>query len=100
MNKEIQAIFSYQYVADKIRPILEDDLKKIYPYAYQYLLWHKEVLLKRNLQKNVSWYEFGGRQALEFVLQPKLIMPNVITKKIIFICFLRILFLMQDCGLL
>lgn len=81
LSKEMQAIFPYQYVADKIRPILEDDLKKIYPYAYRYLLWHKDVLLKRNLQKNVSWYEFGRRQALEFVLQPKLIMPNVITKK-------------------
>ena len=81
LQKDMRIIFPYQYVIDKIKPILEDDLRKKYPHTYHYLLFHKKKLLKRNLQKNVSWYEFGRRQALNLVSQPKLVMPNIITKK-------------------
>ena len=81
LQKDMRIIFPYQYVIDKIEPILENDLRKKYPHAYHYLLFHKNELLKRNLQKNVSWYEFGRRQALKLISRPKLVMPNIITKK-------------------
>lgn len=82
LQKNMRVIFPYQYEKYKVIPIPEEELKNKYPNTYHYLLSHKEELMNRSLQKNVGWYEFGRRQALEIVSQPKLIMSNVVTKKI------------------
>lgn len=82
LQKSLRIIFPYRYKKNKITPISEEELKSEYPNAYQYLLSHKEELINRSLSKNVNWYEFGRRQALDIVAQPKLIMSNVVTKRI------------------
>lgn len=82
LRKNMQIIFPYKYRKNEVTPIPEEKLKNEYPNAYQYLLFHKEELIKRSLSKNINWYEFGRRQALDIVAQPKLIMSNVVTKKL------------------
>lgn len=82
LQKNLRIIFPYRYRKNKLTPISEEELKKEYPNAYQYLLSHKEELINRCLSKNVNWYEFGRRQALDIVDQPKLIMSNVVTKRL------------------
>lgn len=81
LGKHMRAIFPYRYDGGKLRPLSEEELQNNYPYAYNYLINNKKLLLERNLQKHVQWYEYGRHQALDLVFQSKIIMPNVITKK-------------------
>lgn len=82
LQKNMRVIFPYRYEKAKVTPISENELKHKYPNAYQYLLTHKKELEKRSLPKNINWYEFGRRQALEIIFRPKLIISNIITKRI------------------
>lgn len=82
LQKSARIIFPYRYKRSKLTPISEEELKTEYPNAYQYLLLHKKELIKRSLLKNMNWYEFGRRQALDIVAQPKLIMSNIVTKRL------------------
>lgn len=79
---EERIIFPYQVNKGKVSSFDETELKKSYPYAYQYLQSFKEELDNRKADKRALWYEFGRSQALERLWDYKLIIPMVITKKV------------------
>lgn len=59
-------IFPYN-VADKIATVMEENyFKTTYPFAYNYLLKHKSLLLQRdkNKDKKYMWFEFGRSQSI------------------------------------
>jgi methylase of polypeptide subunit release factors len=57
----------YNIVSTKMRLIGEPYFQENFPHAYNYLLTHKEQLLRRDKGKTFkkyAWYEFGRTQAL------------------------------------
>jgi len=75
-------IFPYRHDKDG-KPIFikEDEFKKIYPKAYNYLLTQKELLSTRDKGKGKysDWYAFGRNQSLE-LRKEKLFFPQLVKK--------------------
>jgi adenine-specific DNA-methyltransferase len=75
-------IFPYKKLNSKFIPIDENELKNNFPYAYNYLLDNKEELLKRNIDKNINWYEFGRSQGIQSSCNEKIVVSPLIKDKI------------------
>lgn len=59
-------IFPYN-IANKIATVMDEDyFKNTYPFAYEYLLEYKSLLLQRdkNKDKKYKWFEFGRSQSI------------------------------------
>ena len=65
-----QAVFPYVTNENgKLSLISEDTFQSKYPKAYEYLLFHKESLLKRDKGKAINydaWYQYGRTQGLTY----------------------------------
>lgn len=74
-------IYPYEERQGKVVLILEDSLKKKYPYAYRYLCDNKEILAKRDKggKKYENWYAYGRTQALN-LHGYKLLFPYIAEK--------------------
>ncbi len=72
-------VFPYSYCDAGIERYSIDELKRIYPNGYMYLLSHKEKLNNRNSDKNAKWFEFGRSQALAHLNQKKLLISTLMT---------------------
>jgi len=84
-EEEIKFIlFPYKKQDNRFIPILEDELKKDYPNAYKYLLENKEELLKRDIDKGASWYEFGRSQGVQNSHNEKIVLSTLVNHKIHF----------------
>jgi len=75
-------IFPYKKVNNRFVPFSEEELKSKYPNAYNYLLKHKEELLKRDIDKNAFWYEFGRNQGLQTMYKEKIVVNPLIKENI------------------
>lgn len=58
----------------------EKQLKEEFPMTYEYLVAHKEELEKRNMEKNINWYEFARSQGLSTSGQKKIAVKHIISK--------------------
>ena len=84
-NSEIKyIIFPYYKKDNKFVPFSEEELKTRYPKAYKYLLNNKEELLKRDLEKNKKWYEFGRSQGVQTCHREKIVVSNLMKNSINF----------------
>lgn len=79
-NKYI--IFPYKLIKSKYVAYTETELKLLFPRAFNYLLSHKEELMKRDMDKGASWYEFGRSQGVQTVHRPKLVCSTLIKDKL------------------
>ncbi len=77
-------LFPYKKQDNRFIPIPEDELKQDYPNAYEYLLKNKEELLKRDIDKGASWYEFGRSQGVQTSHNEKIILSTLVNHKIHF----------------
>jgi adenine-specific DNA-methyltransferase len=59
----------------------ETELQQKYPKCYEYLLFHKEELLKRDIDKNTAWYLYGRSQGVKTMFQSKIVLSNIIKEK-------------------
>ena len=75
-------IFPYYYSDGILKHYDESIFKKKFPFAYAYLESKKEILNKRDADKNSQWFEFGRSQALTHINQNKLLISTVITGKL------------------
>ncbi len=75
-------IFPYKYVGQKRESFEEEELKKIYPQIYAYLLQYKSRLLNRKSDKKSKWFEYGRTQALAHINQEKILLSTLITDKV------------------
>lgn len=75
-------IFPYYYSDGSLKHYDESIFKKKFPFAYAYLESKKEILNKRDADKNSQWFEFGRSQALTHINQNKLLISTVITGKL------------------
>jgi adenine-specific DNA-methyltransferase len=64
---------------DKLLVISELEMKNSYPYTYEYLIIHKDELLKRDMDTNFEcWYQFGRSQGLQSANKPKLVVNTFV----------------------
>lgn len=77
-------LFPYKKQDKRFIPIPEEELKKDYPNAYKYLLENKEELLKRDIDKGASWYEFGRSQGVQTSYNEKIVLSTLVNHKIYF----------------
>ncbi len=84
-EKEIKHIlFPYKRQANRFIPIPEEELKKYYSNAYNYLLENKEELLKRDIDEDASWYEFGRSQGIQTSYNEKIVLSTLVNHRINF----------------
>lgn len=81
-DKEL-IIFPY-YFGNKniLKRYTEKEFLYKFPYAYKYLEYYKEILLKRDNHISNSWFEYGRTQALCDMKQSKVLVSNLITNNI------------------
>lgn len=82
-NRNYKIIFPYKIEGQNIARIEEEDFQIQYPCTYQYLLKKKEKLQDRNLDEKTNWYEYGRSQALSSICSEKILIPMVVSSKII-----------------
>ena len=61
-------------------PLEENELKRLYPNAYNYLLLHKKELEGRDMEKGSKWYQFARSQGLLNCDKKKLVINHIIPK--------------------
>jgi adenine-specific DNA-methyltransferase len=84
-EKEIKSVlFPYKKQDKRFIPIPEEELKQDYPNAYKYLLENKEELLKRDIDKGASWYEFGRSQGVQTSNNEKIVLSTLVNHEIYF----------------
>lgn len=67
-NLKETIIFPYNYIGEKIEVMKEEQLQDMYPNAYQYLKYKKDILDLRDNGKAktyANWYAYGRTQSLE-----------------------------------
>lgn len=84
-KEEIKYIlFPYKKQDSRFIPIPEEELKKDYPNTYKYLSENKEELLKRDIDKGISWYEFGRSQGVQTSYNEKIVLSTLVNHNIKF----------------
>lgn len=82
-SEEIEWIlFPYVLQNGRYLPISEKELKKNYLKTYQYLLFHKEELEKRDMDKGAQWYEFGRSQGVQSIHKEKIVLSTLVNGEI------------------
>lgn len=81
-GKAFRIIFPYQWEAGRIVRYQEEEFKKKYPCAWEYLYRFYDALTKRKADEKAMWFEYGRSQALTEVFEEKLVIPMVITNSV------------------
>ncbi len=81
IDENNKIIFPYKKVSNRYKVIAEDELKKDYPYCYQYFLSNKEDLMARDLDKAAIWYEYGRSQGVQSMHNEKIVLSTLINGK-------------------
>ena len=79
-KKEVNINKSNKKIFSNFKPITEDIIKKIYPFTYKYLLYNKEILSRRDMEKNTPWYCFARSQGLLNLGYKKIVFNRIISK--------------------
>ena len=82
-NRNYKIIFPYKINEQNIERIKEEDFQIQYPFTYQYLLKKKKDLKGRTLDEKTTWYEYGRSQALSSMSSEKILIPMVVSSKLI-----------------
>lgn len=83
LNRNYKIIFPYKIEEKNVIRIKEEDFQIQYPCAYQYLLEKKDELQNRTLDGKTNWYEYGRSQALSSLNGEKILIPMVVSRKLI-----------------
>lgn len=73
-------IFPYRYENGKLVRYTENEYRKQFPLAYDYLKKSKKKLEERAADKKAAWYEYGRSQALQKLNQEKILLCPVVSK--------------------
>ena len=82
-NRNYKIIFPYKINEQNVERIKEEDFQIQYPFTYQYLLKRKKDLQGRTLDEKTTWYEYGRSQALSSMSSEKILIPMVVSNKLI-----------------
>ena len=67
-------------VAERYKPMAEDELAQNYPDTYRYLSSFRSELENRNMDKNAAWFLFGRSQGLQNIGKKKIVFKHIIAK--------------------
>lgn len=80
-DKKERIIFPYDVKDGKVIRYTEDIFEKKYKATCEYLKSFEE-LNNRKSDKNSKWYEYGRSQAIDSIMQPKLLISTIVTKEV------------------
>lgn len=81
-GKEEKIIFPYFYVDGVLRHYSEEQMKEMFPGAFEYLNRFKDRLLSRKSDNSALWFEYGRSQALAGINKEKLLISTVISSNV------------------
>lgn len=83
LNVDNKIIFPYYWHSERNRyeVIPEDELKQQYPKTYEYLLMYKDVLLRRDMEKNTIWYQYARSQGIQNSRNKKFVLKHILTEQ-------------------
>ena len=73
-------IFPYRYENGQLVRYTENEYRKQFPLAYDYLKKSKKKLGERAADKKAAWYEYGRSQALQKLNREKILLCPVVSK--------------------
>jgi adenine-specific DNA-methyltransferase len=82
INENELILYPYELDNKRYRVIEENKLKEKFPKAYDYLIFNKEELEKRDLDKGAVWYEFGRSQGVQSIHNEKIVLSTLINGSI------------------
>jgi adenine-specific DNA-methyltransferase len=82
VNENELIIYPYELQNNRYKVIEEDKLKEKFPKAYAYLMFNKEELEKRDLDKGAVWYEFGRSQGVQSIHKEKIVLSTLVNGSI------------------
>ncbi len=77
---EITSRIIFPYMENSVKknvPYSEQELKLKFPKTYEYLIFHKDTLVQRDLDKSASWFEFGRSQGIQNINKEKLVISTL-----------------------
>jgi adenine-specific DNA-methyltransferase len=81
LNKNMQNEFGKE-VENNYVALDEVLLKSLYPKAYAYLESYKDELMKRDMDKNLSWYLFARSQGIKRNCYKKIVFKHIVDKSV------------------
>ena len=74
-------LFPYQLVDNQYQLIPSNQLQKLYPLSYKYLLSVKDVLTKRKILTSSSdFYKYSAARSLNEYSNPRILVPDILIK--------------------
>ena len=81
-NKKEVIIFPYYIKNDEVLSFNETEFIDNYPGVEKYLNRFKKELNSRSIEKKTQWFEYGRSQALQIVIQKKIVMSTIISNRV------------------
>lgn len=81
LNADNQIIFPYEWDEENSRYVVisEKDMMEKYPKAYQYLSDNREVLDKRDMEKDCLWYQYARSQGIQNSNNKKFALKHILS---------------------
>jgi len=88
LNNKRRIIFPYKKVNGRYIIIREEELKERFPETYKYLLFYKDILVKRDKGKKEyeTWYAYGRTQGINTTFGKKILTPPMALNPTFVVC--------------
>lgn len=78
LNQDCVIIFPYQWTGTNYIPLSEEQLKELEPDLYYTLLFNRDQLDKRNMEKNVQWFQYARSQGIQHSNHRKFVLKHIL----------------------
>jgi len=88
LKNKRRIIFPYKKINGRYVILSEEELKEKFPKTYEYLLFCKDILVKRDKGKKEyeTWYAFGRSQGINTTFGNKILTPPIALKPTFVVC--------------
>jgi adenine-specific DNA-methyltransferase len=78
LNQDCVIIFPYQWTGTNYIPLSEEQLKELEPDLYYTLLFNRDQLDKRNMEKNAQWFQYARSQGIQHSNHRKFVLKHIL----------------------
>jgi predicted RNA methylase len=82
LGRKEKIIFPYLIKRGKIQRYVNESFEDKYPFTVEYLMQYRDKLDNRKIDNNCKWFEYGRSQALNSILQDKLLISTIISSSV------------------
>jgi len=88
LENKRRIIFPYKKINGRYVILSEEELKEKFPKTYEYLLFFKDILIKRDKGKKEyeTWYSYGRTQGINTTFGKKILTPPMALKPTFVVC--------------